>query len=289
MTKILAAALLLAVACGGSQSSLESSGGPQSSSEVDEPLLDYDPSKLVKFSLLASTATVAKDERLTLGAQFEIADGWHIYWLNPGDSGLPTKIKLEPTEGLAIDAPSFPGPVRFDSAGDIINYGYRGTLLVPMDATVSSEGASFTVNASASWLACREDACVPGKGSASITLGDGANLAKVNPDTLNAAVTSLPQPLEAISTLGGKHATSPGFGESELKIDLPAGHTLELFPRIEKLVQEFSQNRDGSGEHYRWRLNAPNEEDSLAILSVNDGRSTHFYSITTATLQTLNQ
>lgn len=229
------------------------------------------------------------DKSLTLGAQFVIAEGWHIYWLNPGDSGLPTKIKLEPTEGLVIETPAFPGPVRFDSAGDIINYGYRGTLLVPMGATVSSGAASLTVHANASWLACREDACVPGKGSASITIGEGADLAAVNPAALSAAVTDLPQPLEAISTIGGKLTTIPGFGESELKLDLPAGHTAELFPRIEKLVQEYSQKQDGSGEHYRWRLNSPAEEDSLAILSVNDGRSTHFFSITAATLQTLNQ
>ena len=68
-----------------------------------------------------------------LGVDMKIKEGWHIYWRNPGDSGLPTTIRWNPHPGLNPGEIHWPRPSRFDEDG-ITTYGYsdRVTLLVPV-------------------------------------------------------------------------------------------------------------------------------------------------------------
>jgi thiol:disulfide interchange protein DsbD len=43
-----------------------------------------------KVSLIAETKTIAPGQKLRVALVQEIEKGWHTYWVNPGDSGLPT-------------------------------------------------------------------------------------------------------------------------------------------------------------------------------------------------------
>lgn len=72
---------------------------------------------------------------------------WHTYWLNPGDSGLATKL----TPGVL----EFPAPERI-VAGPLTSFGYSGTVAIP--ARLPKGVKRFT----ATWLECAE-VCVPGK------------------------------------------------------------------------------------------------------------------------------
>lgn len=72
---------------------------------------------------------------------------WHTYWLNPGDSGLATKL----TPGVL----EFPAPERI-VAGPLTSFGYSGEVVLP--ARIPKGVKKFT----ATWLECAE-VCVPGK------------------------------------------------------------------------------------------------------------------------------
>lgn len=278
--------LALLCGCGAPQNAPTANAPEVESPESDEPLLDYDPATLVGFSLIANSPDVTKKaSSFTLGARFEIAEGWHIYWINPGDSGLPTKIKVEETAALQIGDPMFPGPVRFESAGDIVNYGYRGTLIVPMEVVVTPIGEAIAIEAAASWLACRDDACVPGKGKSTLTLGAQTDPRLQESEAIVAALAAVPRPLSAVEALGAKIATKPGYGEAEVQLTLPVGHSAELFPEVEKLVVEAVHESNDTGEHYRWNLTVPTEEISLAVLSVRNQHATHSFTITSADLR----
>jgi thiol:disulfide interchange protein DsbD len=87
-----------------------------------------------------------------LALVFDIEPGWHIYWLNPGDTGMATTATLTP----ALDEARFPGPERFvDAETEFVTYGYAGrTALFFELPSAGTEGLTF--NASAKWLACRE-------------------------------------------------------------------------------------------------------------------------------------
>ena len=46
----------------------------------------------IAVSLVASTAKPKPGSTITLGLRFRPKAGWHGYWSNPGDSGLPPQV-----------------------------------------------------------------------------------------------------------------------------------------------------------------------------------------------------
>ena len=130
-----------------------------------------DPKDLVKAELLAETTSLAPASTLRVDLHLAIKPGWHVYWRNPGDSGLPTTIEWRLPTGFSAGNIRWPVPEHFVQSG-IGNYGYAGSadLLVPI--TVPPEvvtGDTAVVAAEASWLACAE-ICIPGDATLSLRL-----------------------------------------------------------------------------------------------------------------------
>src|SRR5690349_24652048 len=50
--------------------------------------------------------------------------GWHGYWLNPGDAGLPMDVKWQLPPGLSVGTLRYPVPSRLTIAG-LMNYVYE--------------------------------------------------------------------------------------------------------------------------------------------------------------------
>ena len=96
--------------------------------------------------------------------------GWHTYWRNPGDSGLPTTLQWTlPEDFSAGDIVwPFPGAHRL---GDLVNYGYgEETLhLVPVEVPPKLKLPQATVQAQVKWLVCK-DICIPGTAALELTL-----------------------------------------------------------------------------------------------------------------------
>ena len=67
------------------------------------------------------------------------APGWHGYWLNPGDAGLPMDVKWQLPKGFSAGPLRYPVPTRLEIAG-LMNYVYERDyavlvrLKVPADA-----------------------------------------------------------------------------------------------------------------------------------------------------------
>ena len=142
-------------------------------------------SELVKLS----AALIETNEGAMLAVVYDIAPGWHIYWENPGDSGLPTKAKITGEGSEALGPFLHPAPHRYVSEGPIVTFGHekRTALFAGMPANLRSSEAEFALEGS--WLACREG-CV--KGSAT-TKGRWSAL-EVDP-SLSAVAERLPRPL----------------------------------------------------------------------------------------------
>ena len=45
------------------------------------------------------------------------APGWHGYWLNPGDAGLPMEVEWQLPKGFAVGPLRYPVPTRLDRRG----------------------------------------------------------------------------------------------------------------------------------------------------------------------------
>jgi thiol:disulfide interchange protein len=130
-----------------------------------------DPKELVKAELVAERTSVTPGSTLWVDLHLAIKPGWHVYWRNPGDSGLPTTIDWELPSGFSPGAISWPVPEHFVQGG-IGNYGYAGSadLLVPISvAKEVARGGPAVLSAEASWLVCAE-ICIPGGARLSLDL-----------------------------------------------------------------------------------------------------------------------
>src|SRR6266513_3182638 len=87
----------------------------------------------VTVRLVPELSAVAPGATLWIDLHLDIAPGWHTYWRNPGDSGLPTEVAWQLPEGFSAGEIAWPVPEHF-VLGGIGNYGYGGSadLLVPI-------------------------------------------------------------------------------------------------------------------------------------------------------------
>lgn len=115
-------------------------------------------------SRLVSEATAAvPGTELTLGLLLEHDPHWHTYWINPGDSGLPTVLELTLPDGVTAEPIAWPHPQRFELA-DIVNFGYGDRRLLPVTIAIPADyvASSLSVRAAARWLICEVE-CIPGQ------------------------------------------------------------------------------------------------------------------------------
>jgi thiol:disulfide interchange protein DsbD len=111
-----------------------------------------------------------------IGIYFKPRDGWHVYWKNPGDSGLPPRAEFSATpDGSKFGPLEFPTPDRIPY-GPLVNYGYEGPVLYPASWTAPAdlkEGGNVTLTATVKWLICKEE-CVPGRAVLTLKLPVGS-------------------------------------------------------------------------------------------------------------------
>ncbi len=144
--------------------------------------------------------------------------GWHGYWLNPGDAGLPMRVEWSVPTGAKVGPLRYPIPTRLVVAG-LMNYVYERdhAILVRLDVPADAKG-SITVAAKLNWLACTDKVCVPERGEVSLDIPVAA---ATTPDPrFNQWRRVLPRPLASsahFATVGDRF---------EVALALPASVTL---------------------------------------------------------------
>ncbi|TVQ27692.1 MAG: hypothetical protein EA370_17680, partial [Wenzhouxiangella sp.] len=125
----------------------------------------------IEAELVAEVTGVQPGTPLRVGLRLLPDPGWHTYWRNPGDSGLPTEIEWDLPAGASASDIAWPYPGAMPMA-HLINYGYEGEHLLPVTISVPDDlavGDDFLIRADAGWLVC-EEICIPGDASLQLTL-----------------------------------------------------------------------------------------------------------------------
>jgi thiol:disulfide interchange protein DsbD len=125
----------------------------------------------VEASLLVDRAP----GRLRLGVLFELDPGWHLYWRNPGESGLPPELRWR-VPGARVGPIAWPAPAVFhDVAEDLVTYGYEGRVLLAADAFLErAVDGPMPVAVDVDFLVCAEQ-CIPGSLSLATVAPQGAD------------------------------------------------------------------------------------------------------------------
>ena len=121
--------------------------------------------------LVAENQWIAPGRQTYFGLAFNLDKGWHIYWINPGDSGQPPRVRWHLPAGLTAGKIEWPAPRRLGTSA-IVDFGYDDavTLLVPVrssSALPTNQVAQF--GAELKVLVCR-DICIPAKAQISLAV-----------------------------------------------------------------------------------------------------------------------
>ena len=127
----------------------------------------------VTAELKAGLPSVATAKKSDIALVLQLEPGWHVYWINAGDSGEPPAVQWVLPAGITIGPMQFLTPKRLP-LGPLMDYGYEGTAIFPfglkidrtpsiVDATSANTREPDThIQAHVRWLVCRE-VCIPGK------------------------------------------------------------------------------------------------------------------------------
>src|SRR5579864_4135527 len=111
-----------------------------------------------RVELIAEQGSGASNQQLWLGLHFSLEKDWHIYWVNPGDSGLPPTLKWQLPPGFSAGEIQWPRPEKLKRS-TLADYGYQddATFLVPLHLPAHwKSGTDVQIGLQAKWLICRE-------------------------------------------------------------------------------------------------------------------------------------
>jgi thiol:disulfide interchange protein DsbD len=226
-----------------------------------------------------------------LGLHIQHQKGWHTYWKNPGDSGLPTQLQWQLPSGWSAGETHWPTPDKI-RVGEMTNYGFEGSSLLaaPVSMTAAAKPTEAQeVTLQANWLVCRQECIpqegrfvlrIPGQSSQAVNgplfeallrqqpqaLAMGASLAQVHPDRLALTITGLPQTVwgqkpavfvelpEVIDHAGETHPRSQGqWRADQWQMDLPLHPMRSTQPQDLPLVLVFGKGAESTA----WRVSLP--------------------------------
>ena len=130
--------------------------------------LAFDPNNLLRTSppyvhasLLSEYHTLRPGQNHWVMLHLEITPSWHVYWVNPGDSGLAPTIIWTLPEGIRAESLVFPIPERIP-IDRLMAFGYTDSvrLLIPLSIDADISVTQAMLKAQVEWLVCK-DICLP--------------------------------------------------------------------------------------------------------------------------------
>jgi len=223
----------------------------------------------IRPELVVETRAVPGGE-VELAILMRTTPGWHGYWLNPGDAGLPMSVDWTLPPGWMVGPLRYPVPGKLLVA-DIVNHVYEKdyAVLLRLKAPAGATGSQL-ISAKMRWLACTDKVCVPESGAVSLSVPTGG---MATPDNrFNEWRRALPRPLVAPARfeLAGD--------KLRLAIPLPASASIGepyFFPAEDGPIdyaapQRFKRDGDRLIAELQRRRGAPSSIGG--VLALGDGR-----------------
>jgi thiol:disulfide interchange protein/DsbC/DsbD-like thiol-disulfide interchange protein len=247
----------------------------------------------VRAELLAYVPDgVEPGKQVMVGLQITHQPEWHTYWKNSGDSGQPTDMQWTLPAGVTAGPVQWPTPKKIP-IGTLANYGYEGTVLLPVPLEVSQLfqpgmlANELEVKLKAIWLVCKQE-CIPEEGEFAIKIPVKGSTALSAP-AFEAAKAASPREVPNLPALGLTSAAQIAGDRLEFSIhNLPVavrGKTLALFPETPEVLhnaaalgKDWSQAWKGavwtaSMPLSAQRSNSPRE--MALVLATEDGKEAY--------------
>ncbi|MEO1136067.1 MAG: protein-disulfide reductase DsbD domain-containing protein, partial [Pseudomonadota bacterium] len=179
----------------------------------------------------------APGETMLFAVRQELLPKWHVFWVNPGDAGLPLSLDWDLPEGFSTGPISHPVP-EYIPVGPLASFAHEDEPVFLVSVTAPDDltpGEIVEVAIDAQWQAC-EEICVPesGRFSFSLPVLDSVQSNPAVAQIFSNAKNLLPETTQARGTL-------ESAGEKfRLRIAAPAGFVARdafFFPEPEGLIK----------------------------------------------------
>jgi thiol:disulfide interchange protein/DsbC/DsbD-like thiol-disulfide interchange protein len=227
----------------------------------------------VEAELVTEKAGAEPGKPATVGLKLRMAEHWHTYWKNPGDSGLPTRIQWVLPEGWKSGEIQWPYPKPLP-VGPLMNYGYEDevVLLTELAPPASAKPGEYPVKAKAEWLVCK-DVCIPEKGELDLTVRVAA--ATPAPEPRWQAHIERARNMLPVAAPGWKFDSALQSGKLVVRMTPPAGTAvpagIAFFPDREQLIEPAAPQRltrEGNAVRIEMKLADPPPTGVTAVNGV---------------------
>src|SRR6195256_5070044 len=124
------------------------------------------------------------------GIAFQLQPGWHTYWRNPGDSGVPPRIEFTKSDNIEAVTILWPAPTKFADGAGGNSLGYQKQGVLPLRIVAKNADKAVTLRAEINYAVC-EKLCIPVEANAELTF---TSVASTEDSALFAALDTVPKP-----------------------------------------------------------------------------------------------
>jgi DsbC/DsbD-like thiol-disulfide interchange protein len=168
----------------------------------------------------------ADDARIEAGVEVRLDPGWHTYWRDPGDSGVPPTFDFGGSENIKSVNVLWPAPERFPDGAGGYSIGYTQSIIFPLRIVPDDQAHTSTVHLKLSYAAC-EKLCVPANANLTLKVTssgkEAAAIAKVEARVPRRVA------LGAGTGLAIRAVRRDGTGHVVVDVAAPQGAPVDLF------------------------------------------------------------
>jgi DsbC/DsbD-like thiol-disulfide interchange protein len=161
-----------------------------SSVAIEARAQDASPWKQDSHSAVRLLAGSRSGAVLLGGIAFQLQPGWHTYWRNPGDSGVPPRFDFTKSENIEAVTILWPAPTKFSDGGGGTSLGYQKQLVLPLRIVAKNTDKPVTLRAEINYAVC-EKICIPVEANAELAF---TSVASTQDGALSAALDTVPKP-----------------------------------------------------------------------------------------------
>src|SRR3954469_21827521 len=158
------------------------------------------------------------------GIAFQLQPGWHTYWRNPGDSGVPPRIDFGKSENIEAVTVLWPAPTKFADGAGGISLGYQKEVVLPLRIVAKNPEKPVMLRADINYAVC-EKLCIPVEASTELAF---TSVASTEDSALSAALDTVPKP----ATIGDPNPLTirdvKREGKNSVLVDVAAPDSAEV-------------------------------------------------------------
>lgn len=123
------------------------------------------------IEIYTDRAGLVPGETVRVALRNKVRDHWHVFWINPGDAGLPLSLNWTLPDGFTTGEIDFPAP-EYIPVGPLASYAHEGQPIFVTELSVPAgavTGDTIDIQLAAFWQTC-EEICVPEDATFSFSL-----------------------------------------------------------------------------------------------------------------------